>query len=57
MIITYHNFFRVHASLDNGMTTAEAIGMDIVSVADSELAPESDRWITLIQNTSITTAA
>ena len=39
MIIAYHNFFRGHTSLDNGMTPAEAIGIDIVPVADSELAP------------------
>ena len=57
MIIVYHNFFRGHTALDNNMTPAEAIGIDIVPVADSELAPECDRWITLIQNAAIHMAA
>ena len=52
MIIAYHNFFREHTSLDN-MTPAEAIGIDIVPITDSELSPECNRWITLIQNAAI----
>ena len=53
MIIAYHNFFREHTSLDNNMTPAEAIGIDIVPVTDSELSPKCNRWITLIQNAAI----
>ena len=53
MIVAYHNFFREHTSLDNKMTPAEAIGIDIVPVTDSELSPKCNRWITLIQNAAI----
>ena len=50
MLIIYHNFFREHSSLEDGMTPAEAVGIEIAPVRHSELAPECDRWITLIQN-------
>lgn len=57
MLIIYHNFFREHASLEDNMTPAEAVGIDIVPVPHSELAPECDRWITLIQNAALSVAA
>lgn len=57
MLIIYHNFFRKHSSLEDGMTPAEAVGIEIVPVPHSELAPECDRWITLIQNAALGAAA
>ena len=57
MLIIYHNFFHEHSSLEDGMTPAEAAGIEIVPVPHSELAPECDRWITLAQNAALGAAA
>ena len=57
MLITYHNFFREHTSLENNMTPAEAIGIHIMQTPDSDLPPDTDRWVTLIQNAAIDAAA
>ncbi len=57
MLIICHNFFREHASLEDHMTPAEAVGIEIAPVPHSELAPECDRWITLIQNAALGAAA
>ena len=57
LIIAYHNFFRKHEGLKNNMTPAEAIGIDILPVPDSDLSTSCDRWITFIQNAAIHTAA
>ena len=55
MLIVYHNFFREHTAL-HGKTPAEAIGIDIMPVPHSDLAPECDRWITFIQNAALNAA-
>ena len=34
LLISYHNFFREHKGLENNMTPAEAIGIDIMPVPD-----------------------
>ena len=47
---------RERVRLENNMTPAEAIGIDIMPVPDSDLASSCDKWITLIQNTAIYTA-
>ena len=57
MLIVYHNFFHEHTSLEGRMTPAEAVGIEIVPVPHSELAPDCDRWITLIQNAALGAAA
>ena len=57
MLIVYHNFFHEHTSLEGNMTPAEAVGIEIVPVPHSELAPDCDRWITLIQNAALGAAA
>ena len=57
MPIICRNFFRKHSSLEDGITTAEAAGMDIAPVPHSELAPECDGWITLVQNAALGAAA
>lgn len=53
LLIVYHNFFREHSSLTDNMTPAEAIGIDIMPVPDSDLAPDCDKWITFIQNAAL----
>ena len=40
----------------NNMTPVDAIGIDIMLVPESDLAPACDKWITLIQNAAIHTA-
>ena len=58
LLVTYHNFFRGHTALEDGMTPAEAIGADIVPLEDcTGLAPDCDRWITFIQNAAAHAAA
>ena len=57
LLIMYHNFFREHTGLKDNMTTAQAIGIDIMPVPDSDLAPATDEWITFIQNAAIYAAA
>ncbi len=57
MPIICRNFFRKHSSLEGGITAAEAAGMDIAPVPHSELAPECDGWITLVQNAALGAAA
>ena len=51
LYIVYHNFFRPHTGLDNNMTPAEAIGIDIVPIDDD--IPDCDNWITFIQNAAL----
>ena len=53
LLIIYHNFFRVHTSPENNMTPAEAIGIDILPVSNSDLGVDCDKWITFIQNADI----
>ena len=53
LVITNHNFFREHEGLKNNMTPAEAIGIDIMPVPDSDHAESCDRWITFIENAAI----
>ena len=53
LLIIYHNFFRPHTSLENNMTPAEAIGIDILPVDNSDLGVDCDKWITFIQNADI----
>ena len=43
--------------LKNNMPPAEAIGIDIMPVPDSDVAPACDKWITFIQNAAIHAAA
>ena len=57
LFIVYYNFFREHEGLENNMTPAEAIGIDIMPVSDSDLAPKCEKWITLIRNATIHAAA
>ena len=38
LIIAHHNFFREHEGLENNMTPAEAIGIDIMPVPGSDHA-------------------
>ena len=53
LLIIYHNFFRPHISLENNITPAEAIGLDIEPVPNSDLGVDCDKWITFIQNADI----
>ena len=57
MMIICHNFFREHTGLENNITPAEAIGIEIMPVPDSDASLEMDRWITFIQNSAIHAAA
>ena len=57
MMIICHNFFREHTGLENNITPAEAIGIEIMPVPDSNASLEMDRWITFIQNSAIHAAA
>lgn len=57
MLIIYQNFFRKHSSLEGGMTPAEVVGIEIVPAPHSELAPEYDRRITLVQNAALDAVA
>lgn len=57
LFIIYYNFFREHKGLKNNMPPAEAIGIDIMPVPDSDVAPETDKWITFIQNAAIHAAS
>ena len=57
LLIAYYNFFREHEGLKNNMTPAEAIGIDIMPIPDSDLAPVCNKWITFIQNAAIHAAA
>ena len=53
LLVVYHNFFRTHSSLKDNMTPAEAIGIDIVLVKNSQLSDECNKWITFIQNATL----
>ena len=53
LLIIYHNFFLAHTSHENNMTPAEAIGIDILPVPNSDLEVDCDKWITFIQNAEI----
>ena len=53
LVIANHNFFREHEGLENNMTPAEAIGIDIMPVPDSDHTESCDRWITFIENAAI----
>lgn len=57
MLIIYHNFFRGHTSLENGMTPAEAIGINMARTPGSNLPPDVDKWVTFIQNAAVGAAA
>ena len=57
MPIICRNFFRKHSSLEDGITAAEAAGMDTAPVPHSEFAAECDGWITLVQNAALGAAA
>lgn len=55
LFMVYHNFFREHTSLENEITPAEVIGIDIVPVQGSNLTHDCNRWITFIQNAALST--
>ena len=57
LIIIYHNFFRKHEGLENNMTPADAIGVDIIPDKDSGLPPECAKWSVFIQNAAIYAAS
>ena len=57
MIIVFHNFFRKHEGLENNMTPAEAIGVDIIPDKDSGLALKCAKWSVFIQNAAIYAAS
>ena len=53
LIITHRNFFRKHEGLEDNMTHAEAIRVDITPDKDSGLPPECAKWSVFIQNAAI----
>ena len=53
LMIAHHNFFREHEGLENNMTPADAIGIDIIPVPNSDRAESCDKWITFIENAAI----
>ena len=57
LIIIHHNFFRKHGGLENNMTPAEAIGVDIIPDKYSGLPPECAKWSVFIQNAAIYAAS
>ncbi len=57
MLVIYRDFSREHSSLEDGMTPAKAVGIDIVPVPHSELVPDCGRWITFMQNVALGVAA
>ena len=53
LLIIQHNYFRVRSSLKNNTTSAEAIGIDVLSVPNSDLGVDCDNWIAFVQNADI----
>ena len=57
MLTICRGFFRDHASPEGNMAPARAVGMEIVPVPHSDLVPDCDGRITLIQNAAAGAAA
>lgn len=53
LFMVHHNFFREYTSLENEITPAEAIGIDIVPVQGSNRTHDCNRRITFIQNAAL----